>query len=304
MTDDPTFPLISEEEALANANRDFGKQWDSYSTMGKRTLFQDIRFREALSICVDRNLLNETLTNGMSDPWQTSAPGADESWSKKWTEYDVDGANALMDELTEPWDRTPETYRKMKGTNKDIEIIVSVREPSESGDFLSLLQAAYKKIGVRLSTKVDTDFRTTMLSNDVEACVEIISASTPAIRPDSIVPIRSVMVWFSAYGKWYEDGKTEANGGIEPTGDMRKLIDAYDRMTAACGPDRQQVVDECVKEIYDLHELNVWLIGYLKPLPERFIVNKNLKNFKEGLMYVDEFRFEGLAHPEQFWMAE
>lgn len=35
MTDDPTFPLISEEEALANANRDFGKQWDSYSTMGK-----------------------------------------------------------------------------------------------------------------------------------------------------------------------------------------------------------------------------------------------------------------------------
>lgn len=35
VTDDPTFPLISEEEALANANRDFGKQWDSYSTMGK-----------------------------------------------------------------------------------------------------------------------------------------------------------------------------------------------------------------------------------------------------------------------------
>ncbi|MGN0995046.1 MAG: ABC transporter substrate-binding protein [Butyricicoccus sp.] len=432
VTDDPTFPLITEDEALANANRDFGKQWDSYSTMGKsigyynwdyaivpqlrsfiavkdnwdtvgetyrlvrnpyfwktdeegrqlpyldeidvkiineesqvtlqamsgefdiylagkdystvatevqdthdvvpwitaswlsgdspaseglelnqtvkdldkRALFQDVRFREALSICVDRDLLNETLMNGMSEPWQASAPGADESWSKKWTEYDVDRANELMDELTEAWDRTPDTYRKMKGTNKEVEIIVSVREASESSDFLALLQSAYKKIGVRLSTKIDADFRTTMLSNDVEACVEMVSASTPAIRPDSIVPVRNVMVWFSAYGKWYEDGKTEANGGIEPTGDMRALIDAYDRMTAASGPDRQDIVDQCVQEIYDLHEKNIWIIGYLKPLPERFVVNKNLKNFKEGLMYVDEYRFEGLAHPEQFWMAE
>lgn len=208
-----------------------------------------------------------------------------------------------MDEITEPWDRTPGTYRKMKGTNKNVEIIVSVREPSESGDFLSLLESAYKQIGVKLATKVDADFRTTMLSNDVEASVEMVSASTPAIRPDSIVPIRNVMVWTSAYGKWYEDGKTEANGGIEPTGDMRALIDAYDRMSSASGSNRQEVVDACVQEIYDLHEKNIWIIGYLKPLPERFIVNKNLKNFPENLMFVDEFRFEGLARPEQFWMA-
>lgn len=199
VADDPTFPLITEEEALANANRDFNRQWDNYSTMGnaigyyhwdyaivpqlrsfiavkdnwnqvgevyelvrnpyfwkvdsegrqlpyldsikviivneaeqrtlkqaagefdvseidfadystvvratqgthkvvpwvsldwqggyglalnqtvkdldKRALFQDIRFREALSIAVDRNLMNNTLMNGQSSP-QQAGPAA------------------------------------------------------------------------------------------------------------------------------------------------------------------------------------------------------------------------------------
>ena len=430
VADDPAFPLITEEQALENANRDFGRQWDSYSTMGKsigyyhwdyaivpqlrsfiaikdnwnavgetyelvrnpyfwktdaqgnqlpyldrlqfkiineqdqitlaassgafdiidpvdfavvatalkdthtmkpwatagwstdetiqlnqtvkdpdkRALFQDKRFRQALSICVDRNLLNQTLRNGMSEPWQASAGegvfGHDPEWSKKWTQYDVEQANQLMDEITEPWDRAEGTYRKMKGTDRDVEIILTVKDPSLSGDFVTLLQSAYKAIGVKLSDKVDADARTAMLSNDVEASIEVTSVSTPALRPDSIVPMRNVAFWHSAYGKWYEDGKSEANGGIAPTGDVLKLIEAYDRMKAASGPDRDQVVAGCVQEIYDLHKENVWILGYLKPLPVRNLVNNNLRNFPEGLLNVDEFRFLGLGRPEQFWLEQ
>ena len=430
VADDATFPLLTEEEALANANRDFGKQWDSYSTMGKaigyyhwdyaavpqlrsfvavkdnwnvvgetyelvrnpyfwktdsegrqlpyldsvkykiineqdqitlaasagefdiidpadfavvatalkdthtltpwltaawstdeniqlnltvkdldkRSLFQDKRFREALSICVDRNLLNETLRNGMSKPWQASVseglPGYDAEWSTKWTEFDVDKANALMDEMTEPWDKAEGTYRKMKGTDKEVEIILSIIDPSKYGDFISLLKTAYKAIGVKLSDKVDADSRTTMLSNDIEASIEVTSVSTPALRPDSIVPMRNVAFWHSAFGKWYEDGKSEANGGIAPTGDVLKLVEAYDRMKAATGPDRDQIVAECVQEIYNLHKENIWLIGYLAPLPSRNLVSNKLHNLPAGLMTVDEFRFLNLARPEQWWIEK
>lgn len=430
VTDDASFPLITDEQAVANANKDFGKQWDSYSSMGKdigyyhwdyaivpqvrsfiaikdnwnsvgetyklvrnpyfwktdsegrqlpyldsidvliineqdqvtlkamageidlyspltdyatvatalkdthtltpwvsadwstiegiqlnqtvkdldkRALFQDKRFREALSICVDRNLFNETLRNGVSAPWQSSVPegqpGYDPEWSAKWTEYNVEKANQLMDEMTEPWDRKEGTFRKMKGTSKEVEIVLSIREPSESGDFVSLLSSAYKGIGVRLSEKVDADLRTTMLSNDVEASVEATSVSTPALRPDSIVPMRNVAVWTSAYGKWYEDGKSEANGGIAPTGDMLALVTAYDTMQNASGSDRNNVVAEQVQKIYDLHKENVWIIGYLKPLPVRNLVNNEIKNVPTGLLSVDEYRFTNLGRPEQFWRA-
>ena len=431
VADDPTFPLITEEEAVANANRDFGKDWDNYSTMGKsigyyhwdyaiipqirsfiavkdnwnsigetyvlvrnpyfwksdaagnqlpyldsisfkiineqeqvtlaasagefdfignpqefavvatalkdthtvvrmgsaswssdeciqlnqtckdldkRALFQDKRFREALSICVDRNLLNETLRNGICQPGQCAvsegAPGYDPEWTSKWTEYDVDKANALLDELTEPWDRADGTYRKMKGTDRDLEIILILQDVSKYGDFVTLLQSAFKTVGIKLSDKVDEDARTTMLSNDVEASIETTSVSTPALRPDSIVPMRNVAFWHAAYGKWYEDGKTEANGGIAPTGDVLKLIEAYDRMKAAYGPDRDKVVEECVQEIYNLHKENIWLIGYLTPAPDRQLISNKLHNIPGGLMLVDEFRFLGLARPEQWWIEQ
>jgi peptide/nickel transport system substrate-binding protein len=273
--------------------------------LDKRALFQDKRFRQALSICVDRKLLSDTLRNGVNPPAQASLPagmpGHDPEWSSKWTEYNVEAANALLDEITEPWDRTPETYRLMKGTNKEAEIILSVKEPSESGDFTSLLQAAYKAVGVRLSIKVDADYRTTMLSNDVEASVEVTSASTPALRPDSIIPMRNVAVWHSAYGKWYEDGRSTANGGVEPTGDVLELINAYEAMQTAAGPNRDATIAENVKKVYDLHKENIWLIGYLETLPTRLPVNNHLLNVPEGIVWVDEFRYWSMLRPEQWY---
>ena len=428
VADDASFPLITEEEALANANKDFGKQWESYSTMGKdigyyhwdyaivpqvrsfiavkdnwnaigetyklvrnpyfwktdsegrqlpyldsidvkiineqdqitlqamsgefdifdpnqdfstiatalqnshrlvlwrtaswtseyetlqlnqtvkdldkRALFQDIRFREALSICCDRNLMNETLRNGITEPWQASPAGYDDEWSTKWTEYNVEKANALLDEITEPWDQAPGTFRKMKGTDKNIEIILSVKEASEGADFVTLLKSSFAAVGVNLSIKVDPEYRLGLLTNDVEASIEITALSTPALRPDSIVPMRNIAVWHSAYGKWYEDGKTEANGGIAPEGDVLELVNAYDAMKNATGADRDEVIAQSVDKIYQLHKENVWVIGYLKPIPVRGFVNNNLRNYPEDILNADEFRFKGLSRPEQWWIAQ
>ncbi len=428
IADDPSFPLITEEEALANANKDFGKQWESYSTMGKdigyyhwdyaivpqvrsfiavkdnwnsigetykmvrnpyfwktdsegrqlpyldslefkiineedqitlqamagefdvfdsrqdfstvatalqnshrvvlwrtadwtsgfetlqlnqtvkdlekRVLFQDSRFRQALSICVDRNLMNETLRNGITEPWQASPAGYDEEWSKKWTEYDVDQANLLMDEITQPWDKAPGTFRKTKETGKDVEIILSVREASEGADFVTLLKSSFAAIGVNLSVKVDPEYRTGLLTNDVEASIELTAVSTPALRPDSIVPMRNIAVWHSAYGKWYEDGKSEANGGVAPEGDVLELITAYDAMKNAVGENREEIIQESVEKIYQLHKENVWILGYLKPIPIRSFISNQVQNYPEDILNVDEFRFKNLARPEQWWISQ
>ncbi|NMA64922.1 MAG: hypothetical protein GX957_01605 [Clostridiaceae bacterium] len=432
VTDDASFPLITEEEALANANKDFGKQWDNYGTMGKdigyyhwdyamvpqlrsfiavkdnwnqvgevyelvrnpyfwkvdsegrqlpyldsikvaiindadqivlkqaageidvsyietadystvvsstqathtvvpwvttdwsaipalalnqtvkdadkRALFQDIRFREALSIAVDRNLMNATLMNGQSSPQQHApsegAAGYDPDWITKWTEYDVDRANQIMDELTEPWDRTEGTYRKMKGTNRDLEIVISITEPSLEGDFITLLQSAYKAIGIKISDKVDAEVAKSILINEIEAKFESIGATSPAIRPDVVVPMRNFSCWYGAYGKWYEDGKTTANGGVEPTGDILELINAYDAIKVAAGPNREQIVAENVQKIYDLHKENIWIIGYLAPAPLNWVINNNVKNFPSNIVWADEYRFASMMRPEQLYLAQ
>jgi len=276
--------------------------------LDKRALFQDIRFREALSVAVDRNLMNATLLNGQSKPAQASvaegAIGYDPEWTAKWTEYDVDRANSLLDEITEPWDKKEGTYRKMKGTTKDLEIIISIQDPSTEGDAVALLQTAYKAIGVKISDKVDAEVAKSILVNEVEAKFEKFSLSTPAIRPDDIVPMRNFKTWYGAYGKWFEDGKSTANGGIEPTGDMLELINTYSVMKAASGPTRDQVVSECVQKIYDLHKKNTWAIAFLAPLPVQYIINNNVKNFPANVVNCDEFRFSSMMRPEQLYLAK
>jgi peptide/nickel transport system substrate-binding protein len=432
VTDDATFPLITEEQAVANANTDFGKVWENYSSMGKdtgyyswdyaiipqvrsfiavkdnwnaigetyelvrnpyffktdsegrqlpyldsikfvivndidqivlkasagefdihplaagefatvatstqnshtpvqwittdwntgpslslnqtvkdldkRALFQDIRFREALSISVDRNLMNSTLMNGQSKPAQSAvqegAIGYDPAWTSKWTELDVNKANSLLDEITEPWDKADGTYRKMKGTDRDVEIVISITDPSKEGDIIALLQSAYKAIGVKISDKVDAEVAKAILVNEIEAKFETFSLSTPAIRPDAIVPMRNFSCWYGAYGKWFEDGKTEANGGVEPTGDVLELVKAYEAMKAASGASRDQIIAENVQKIYDLHKKNTWMIAFLAPLPHQWVINNKVKNFPSSIVWCDEFRFASMMRPEQLFIAE
>ena len=278
--------------------------------LDKRALYQNIKFREALSIAVDRDLLNATLANNQREPWQISPAkgmfGYDEEWSKKWTEFDVDKANKLLDEVTEPWDGTEGTYRKMKGTDKEVALVFYLTENENqiSADFIALLQAAYKKIGVKVSEKITDELATIILANDHDVSIRNVYGITPVLRPDSIVPMRNYEAWYGAFGKWYEDNKSEANGGVAPTGDLLELVNAYEAMQTVSGADRDKVVAENAQKIYDLHKENCWNIGFLSPVPARYAVSNIIKNFPENLVKADEFRYLNIARPEQFFIAE
>lgn len=68
-----------------------------------RKLFQDIRFREALSVAVDRKEISEIVTNGLGAPQQASVPeglvGYQAGWADQWSKFDVNRANQLLDEI-------------------------------------------------------------------------------------------------------------------------------------------------------------------------------------------------------------
>ena len=83
-----------------------------------------------------------------------------------------------LDEITEPWDRKEGTYRKMKGTNRDVEIVISISDPSVEGNYITLLQSAYKAIGVKVLDKVDPEVMKSVLTNDVEAKFEGVSITS------------------------------------------------------------------------------------------------------------------------------
>ena len=68
-----------------------------------RALFSDARFREAMSIAIDRVSINELVYDGLLEPRMASpvnaSPEYSEEFEKKWTEYDPERAVALLDEI-------------------------------------------------------------------------------------------------------------------------------------------------------------------------------------------------------------
>ena len=67
-----------------------------------RTLNRDVRFRRALSLGIDRDEINQTVFFGQARPSQNTvlpeSPYYDAAVATEWTEFDIDKANALLDE--------------------------------------------------------------------------------------------------------------------------------------------------------------------------------------------------------------
>ena len=70
-----------------------------------REIFQEVRFRRALSLAIDRNEMNETLFFGLGVPRQATVNAGVSYYKPEWGErhpyarYDPDAANRLLDEM-------------------------------------------------------------------------------------------------------------------------------------------------------------------------------------------------------------
>ena len=86
----------------ADAIYQFNQTFDADPEIAK--WLQNADFRRALSLAIDRDQLNETFWLGVATPG-SPAPGEDlpyfpgEGWREKWSTYDPEQANALLDQI-------------------------------------------------------------------------------------------------------------------------------------------------------------------------------------------------------------
>ena len=71
-------------------------------------LFNDVRFRRALSIAIDRDEINEVIYFGTTVPAQLTAHPTSTLWTEEneraWAQHDPELANTLLDEIGLQWD--------------------------------------------------------------------------------------------------------------------------------------------------------------------------------------------------------
>lgn len=264
-----------------------------------RGLFQDIRFRQALSVGVDRGEIVEIVTNGISDPVQASVAegliGYQDGWRDQWTEYDPAKANQLLDELGLT-KRGSGNFRQFPN-GKDV-VIDFIENTTDTGSFLELIKKYYETLGIKVNVKVvDKATHDEMkYANQIPATTESIAAVNVSLRPDALVPLRVLTPWYGMYGLYTQSGGKE---GVKPEGDVAQILEYWDKIKASKTTDE---INQWANEIYKIHMKNQWVIGYASPTPQLITASNNIRNIPDNLVWADEFRSLGHAHPAQFFI--
>jgi peptide/nickel transport system substrate-binding protein len=265
-----------------------------------RALFQDIRFRQAISIAVDRKQVSEIVTSGMGVPSQASVPQGlpyyQDGWDKQWTQYDKAGAEKLLDQIGLKWDANHKYRTFADGSN--LSLLMYENKGGDDEKFIELVRKYFDEIGLKSELKVVDGgaYGDLTYANKIPVSFKNVSVMDVALRPDELVPLRVITPWFGLYGLYTSSGGKE---GVKPTGDVAKVLEDWDKLKAATS---NEEIKKWANEIVKLHMKNQWIIGYTSATPPLLVVKNNVKNVPEGLVSADEFRGTGVAHAEQFYI--
>lgn len=266
-------------------------------------LFAKKEFREAMSICVDRAQVSELLTDGFLEPGQAAPAegnvGYSEEWTRKWTEYDADKAKALFESCGLVMG-SDGFYDFADGSDF---MLTFLAYDGGADDSYPVFEQYYKAAGINCALK-DLEvsaFDTQIDNNDWIAVMgphTAIGGASLKDRAVPFVPIAQAAEWYGEYGTYYA---TNGAQGVEPTGDMAKLVELYDKWHQT--PDEAER-DKYQDEIFKIHQENQWSIGYLKAENSYELINSKIHNYADNLVWADCYQYVNMAHYEVMFKTE
>jgi len=268
----------------------------------RQTLYQDVRFRRALSLAINRKEINETTYFGLGVPRQlTVTPDCSyykEEWAQAYAQYNPNRADSLLDAagLTE---RDKDGFRLgLDGEPLLIAIEYSYLEVTTPLSLLELVKEYWENVGLRVLLKLlDStlwNIRNVETANhDISAmaqdCSEEISnylMGAGSWRTGGIV------AWGHSWHDWLVAERDIAAGrktladfeggqmpGEEPPEEFKQLEEWAELRTAAEFGSEEYM--ELSQRIYDFHADKVLMIGTVGLVPLIYIANKNLGNVPE-----------------------
>ena len=259
-------------------------------------LFSNVKFREAMSICVDRDQVSGLLSEGFLEPGQCAPQegnfGYDAEWEAKWTDYSVDNAKKLLEECGLVMGNDG-FYDFADGT--DFTLTIYTYTDSGAADAYPVFEQYYKAAGINCATKdIEVSaFDTEVDNNNWYAILgphTAIGGVSLKSRVQPFVPIAQSAEWYGEYGTYYG---TNGEQGVKPEGDMAKLVEIYEKWKAT--PDSAER-DQYTLDIYNLHKENLWTIAYLKAAGAYSLVSSKVHNYPDLLVSDDLYQYQNIIH--------
>jgi peptide/nickel transport system substrate-binding protein len=269
-----------------------------------RAVLRDVRFRRALSMAIDRGLINQVLYFGLATEANNTvlpeSPLFKEIYQKKWAKFDKKGADKLLDEMG--LKRGSDGFRRLPD-GRLLELIVETAgESSEQADVLELVRETWKQVGIKLFTKPS---QREVLRNRVfagEALMSVWSGlenglPSPDMSPDDLAPLSQQQLQWPKFGQYHETaGKSGQTPDIPEAVELVKLSAAW--RAASTRAEREKVWHQMLS----IHVEQQFTIGVISAVPQPVLVRSTLMNVPEkGFYNWEPGAFFGIYHPDTFW---
>jgi len=269
-----------------------------------RKLLRDVRFRRALSLAIDRSLVNQVLYFGLAIESNNTvlpqSPLFREAYRDRWARYDRKEASRLLDEIGLKKGR--DGVRRLPD-GRPLEIIVETAgESTEHTDVLELIRETWREVGIKLFSKPSQReaWRNRIFSG--ETVMSVWSGienglATPDNAPDELAPTSQSQHQWPKFGQFLETaGKSGEPVDIPEVKELQRLYKVW--LESATRQDRERAWHAML----ELHAEQQFTIGVVSGVPQPVVARDTLMNVpQQGFYNWDPGAFFGIYRPDTFW---
>jgi peptide/nickel transport system substrate-binding protein len=272
-----------------------------------REIFNDLRFRQAMSVAIDREEINQVVQFGRATPRQaTTLPVTSfyEDWmGDYYAQYDPDMANELLDEMGLEWDADRQ-YR-LRPDGKTLSIVMEYTEAgggAPKGAVCELVKEFWEAVGVQSTLK---EIERSLLierrsANELDVGIwhlDNVAEGAMHANPERFRPPYGGGAVAYPWWTWYTSG---GESGEEPPELIKDLYDKLDEWQQLL-PGTQRY-EELGKEILTINLENMFKIGTTGMVTFPVLVKNGLENVPEEAIWGWDFRYFNPYRGDQwFW---
>ena len=272
-----------------------------------REVLRDVRFRRALSLAIDRALVNQCLYFGLAlegnNTVLAESPLYRKEYQTRWAQYDRKAAARLLDEMG--LKKGLDGMRKLPD-GRPLEIIAETAgETTEQTDVLELIRETWREVGIKLFTKPS---QREVLRNRVfsgEAVMAVWGGldngiATADMSPDELAPTSQQQLQWPKFGQYFETrGKSGEAPDFPAAIELMKLYEAW--RAATTHEERERIWHRML----EIHADQQFVIGVVNGVLQPVVVRTTLRNVPEKGMYSwDPGALFGIYRPDTFWIAK
>lgn len=283
-----------------------------------RELWRDVRFRQAMSLGIDRQEINETIYFGKGQirPVITSEPDLPfykKEWDDYYTQHDPEKANALLDEIGLEWDKNHEW--RLRPDGEPLILVTEYADETADTSVMELLRKNYKTIGINLFLKKEDIalYRQRCWDTAIHsvAVTKMGSAALDSWAGSNIFyPSGTAYIWAKPWGVWF---LSEGQEGEEPPEDLREQYARVLKLrTIDFASEEGQML---LREINQYAMEQLWFIGTVDRIPGIITFKNTLGNvidpmraseieMESGRQYLGGPNFNSSAYADQLFFKE